>query len=77
MRALYIWDENIVVSEIQSIVVEPLAAELNKPGKMMRVTLVFHDGGELCMGDCFYSESIYEKSLKEGFIDLTRYSFNK
>lgn len=75
MRVKYKWEGNTVVSEIQCIVSEPTLFLFSGTTKS-RLTLQFYDGGELCLGECKEADSITEKALKDGYVDLTGYKFS-
>lgn len=75
MRVLYKWNDDTVIAEVQSIVLEPVATLFSS--KRTRVTLQFFDGGELCLGECKESATIYEQALSKGQVNLLGYTFNK
>lgn len=75
MRVLYKWNDNTVIAEVQSIVLEPVATLFSS--KRTKVTLQFFDGGELCLGECKESVTIYEQALSKGQVNLLGYTFNK
>ena len=75
MRVLYKWNDNTVIAEVQSIVLEPVATLFS--AKRTKVTLQFFDGGELCLGECKESITIYEQALSKGQVNLLGYTFNK
>lgn len=75
MRVLYKWNDNTVIAEVQSIVLEPVATLFSS--KRTKVTLQFFDGEELCLGECKESSTIYEQALSKGQVNLLGYTFNK
>ena len=75
MRVLYKWNDNTVIAEVQSIVLEPVTTLFS--AKKTKVTLQFFDGGELCLGECKESATIYEQALSKGQVNLIGYTFNK
>ena len=75
MRVLYKWNDNTVIAEVQSIVLEPVATLFS--AKRTRVTLQFFDGAELCLGERKESATIYEQALSKGQVNLLGYTFNK
>lgn len=75
MRVMYKWNDSTVVAEVQSIILEPVATLFSV--KKTRVTLQFFDGGELCLGECKESATIYEQALSRGQVNLIGYTFNK
>ena len=75
MRVLYKWNDNTVIAEVQSIVLEPVATLFS--AKRTKVTLQFFDEGELCLGECKESATIYEQALSKGQVNLLGYTFNK
>lgn len=75
MRVMYKWNDSTVVAEVQSIILEPVATLFSS--KKTVVTLQFFDGGELCLGECKESVTIYEQALSKGQVNLLGYTFNK
>lgn len=75
MRVMYKWGDSTVVAEVQSIILEPVATLFSS--KKTVVTLQFFDGGELCLGECKESATIYEQALSKGQVNLLGYTFNK